>query len=87
MGVKPRNGTLLVLAVTALACSRAMFAFFDDPEGPNLLVVVVMAAVIFAVSLAAYLSKFFSSLAGFKRSAAAVFIQMFVATSFALLLR
>ncbi|HEY8949959.1 MAG TPA: hypothetical protein VIM56_13830 [Rhizomicrobium sp.] len=82
-----RNGTLLVLAVTALACSRAMFAVFDDPEGPNLLVVVVMAAVITVISLAAYLSNFFPSLTGFKRSAAAVFIQMFVATGFTVLLR
>ena len=87
MGVSLRNGTLLVLAVTALACSRAMFAFFDDPEGPNLLVVVVMAAVIYVISLAAYLSKFLPSLAGLKRSAAAVFIQMFVATGSYLLLR
>jgi hypothetical protein len=82
-----RNGILLVLAATALACSRAMFAFFDDPEGPNLLVVVVMAAVIYAVSLAAYLSKFFPSLAGFQRSAVAVFLQIFVATGFYVLLR
>jgi hypothetical protein len=85
--VNLRNGTLLVLAVTALACSRAMFAFFDDPEGPNLLVVVVMAAVIYVISLAAYLSNAFPSLTGFKRSTVAVFIQMFVATGFTVLLR
>jgi len=85
--VSLRNGTLLVLAVTALACSRAMFAFFDDPEGPNLLVVVVMASVIYVISLAGYLSKFFPSLTGIQRSSVAVFIQMFVATGFALLRR
>lgn len=32
--------------------SRTMFSFFDDPEGPNLLVVVVMAGVIYFLSLA-----------------------------------
>ena len=43
---------LIVLGVTALVCSRVMFAFFNDPEGPNLLIVVVMAAVVYLVSLA-----------------------------------
>jgi hypothetical protein len=32
-----------------------MFFFFNDPEGPNLLVVTVTAAVIFSMSLSAYL--------------------------------
>lgn len=31
-----------------------MFFFFDDPEGPNLLVVMVMAAIIYVPSLAGY---------------------------------
>lgn len=64
-----------------------MFALFHDPEGPNLLVVTGMAAVIYIMSSALYLSSFFPSLTGFKRSSAAIFIQIFIATGFYLSLR
>jgi hypothetical protein len=74
--------SLLVLAITAIACSRAVFAFFHDPKGPNLVVVIGMAVPIYLISLAAYLSNFAPSLTRLKRSSAAIFIQMFVATGF-----
>lgn len=64
-----------------------MFALFDDPEGPNLLVVTVMAAILWLVSSAVYLSNIYPSLTGLKRSAAAIFIQILVATGFYLGLR
>ena len=70
-----------------MACSRAMFAFFHDPEGPNLLVVTGMAAILYLISLALYLSNLFPSLAGIKRGSAAIFIQIFVAIGFYLGLR
>ena len=73
---------MLIQAITAVVCSRAMFAFFNDPEGPNLLVVTVMAAVIYLVSSAVYLSNIYPSLTGFKRSSATIFIQILVATGF-----
>ncbi|MES2253935.1 MAG: hypothetical protein V4559_02705 [Pseudomonadota bacterium] len=82
-----RNSSLLILAFTAVACSRGMFAFFDDPEGANLLVVTVMAAVIYLISSSVYLSNFFPPLTGVKRSSAAIFMQIFVATGFYLGLR
>ena len=82
MQSKFKNGTLLILAITAVACSRGMFAFFNDPEGPNLLVVIGMAAVIYLVSSAIYLSNLSPSLAGPKRSSATILIQIFVATGF-----
>jgi len=82
-----RNSSLLILAITAIACSRIMFAFFHDPEGPNLLVVTGMAVVIYLISSAVYLSRFLPSLTGFKRSSAAVFLQIVVATGFYLGLR
>lgn len=59
-----------------------MFAFLDDPEGPNLLVVSVMAAIIYVISSAVYLSNVFPPLTGFKRCLAAIFLQIFVATGF-----
>jgi hypothetical protein len=64
-----------------------MFAFFNDPEGPNLLVVIGMAVVIYLVSSAVYLSNVYPSLTGFKRSLAMILIQIFIATGFYLGLR
>jgi len=87
MHVNFKNGSLLILAITALVCSRTMLTLFDDPEGANLLVVTVMAAVIYLVSLAAYLSKIYPSLTGFKRSSAAVLIQIVFTTGLYLALR
>lgn len=73
--------SLLILAITAIACSRAMFVFFDDPEGPNLLVVMVMAAVIYVLSLAVYLNSRVT-LAGLKRLLLAVCVQIVIAACF-----
>lgn len=52
-----KKASLSILAIAAIALSRILFALFDDPEGPNLLIVVVTAAVIFSLSLFAYLAK------------------------------
>lgn len=79
--------SLLILAITALACSRAMFAFFHDPEGPNLLVVIGTAAVIYFLTLIVYLSNFSPSLIGLKRTLVTIIVQMFVIPGFYLLLR
>ncbi len=46
--------SLFILAVASLLCSRLIFAFIKDPEGPNLLIVAVLGVVIFALFLAAY---------------------------------
>jgi hypothetical protein len=82
-----KNWSLVILLITAFACSRIIFALINDPEGPNLLVVSVMAAVLFLISAAIYLSKFYPSLTGFKRSSAAVVVQIVVAICFYLGLR
>jgi hypothetical protein len=47
--------SLFILAITALVCSKVMFLFIDDPEGPNLLIVTVMAAIVYFLSLMAHL--------------------------------
>jgi len=54
MFYESKKTSLLILGITALVCSRALFFFFNDPEGPNLLVVIGTALVIYFVSLAAY---------------------------------
>lgn len=50
---------LIVFAVLSLILSRLTFALINDPEGPNLLIVCVLAALIYAVCLAGYF--FYSS--------------------------
>ncbi len=35
-----KKTSLLILGTTSVVCSRVMFSFFNDPEGPNLLVVI-----------------------------------------------
>lgn len=49
-----KNISLLVLGVASVALSRIAFLFVNDPEGPNLLIVMALAAIIFAVLWAAY---------------------------------
>lgn len=71
--------SLLVLGVTALVTSRTLFWFFNDSEGPNLLIVIGMALILFALSLAAY--SFLLSGTIRKKLGLAVLVQ--VALSFA----
>ena len=54
MNFNSKSASFLILAVTAIVFSRIMFFFFNDPEGPNVLVVAGMAAVVYLLSLGAY---------------------------------
>jgi hypothetical protein len=51
---KPKKSTLLLLAIASLGLSRIVFLFIHDPEGPNLVVVLGLALIIFLVSLGIY---------------------------------
>lgn len=92
MYFKSKVISLSILGITSHICSRTLFFFFDDPEGPNLLVVTVMAAVIYFLSLPAYLFNpstknipyyyLFLSLAGFNRLLFVVFVQIVITTIF-----
>lgn len=84
MHFNSKKTSLLILGLTSLLCSRAMFAFFDDPEGPNLLIVVVMALVLYGLSWGAY--SFNSSSSDLKRLLLAIFAQIVVVTGLFLLL-
>jgi len=74
-----------------------MLLSIDDPEGPNLLVVMVMAAIIYFLSLAIYYfnpstkSAFqcfsFSSLTGLNRLLFVIFMQIIIATALYFCLR
>lgn len=73
---KSKKISLLILGLTAIAFSRIMFVFFNDPEGPNLLIVTVAAAIVYFLSLAAYLFN----LPETKRFLLAIFIQIIIVT-------
>jgi len=55
MDFKSKSTALVILGVTAMLCSRILFFFFNDPEGPNLLIVGALAIAIYFLSFAAYL--------------------------------
>ena len=57
-----------------------MFLFFNDPEGPNLLVVIVMAGIVYVVSLGVYL--FVPPTASLKRLVLTIFVQILLVMVF-----
>jgi len=75
--------SLIILAITALVCSRILFSFFNDPEGPNLLVVMAVAVLVYFLSVAAYVYYPSTlSLTGLKRFLLAIFIQVIIVGGF-----
>lgn len=78
MYFKSKVISLSILGVTSVLLSKVLFFFFDDPEGPNLLVVMVVALVIYGISLALYFSRLPTN--GFKRLLTAVTVQVVMTT-------
>ncbi|MEQ1561107.1 MAG: hypothetical protein ABL899_00120 [Nitrospira sp.] len=54
MHPNPKRISLFILAVTSVVLSRTMLVSLNDPEGPNLLIVMVMAGVVYAPSWFVY---------------------------------
>lgn len=79
MYFKSKKISLLILGVTALLSARAMFVFFNDPEGPNLLVSVGAALIVYFPSLLVYAFKP-STGTGLKRLLLGILIQILVVT-------
>jgi hypothetical protein len=75
MDLQSKKISLVILGVTAIICSRVLFLFFNDPEGPNLLIVAGLAVVLFFLSFAAYVF-IPSKTKGFTRLSVAVCIQV-----------
>lgn len=92
MSFKSKKIPILILGATSLVCSRGMFFFFDDPEGPNLLIVIVMALIIYSLSMMVYFRTISpkrilqqtSSLAflSLKNLLVVILIQIILATAF-----
>lgn len=76
--------SLLLLAITAVVCSRVLFLFFNDPEGPNLLIVIGTAVIVYGISLAAY--SFNPTTTTLKKSLLAICIQILVVSGLYLIM-
>lgn len=77
MNLESKRLQSLILFLTALVCSRTMFVSFNDPEGPNLLVIAVGAVVIFASS---WIVGRFVPLKGFAKVLIAIVVQIIFTT-------
>ncbi len=75
MNAPSKKVSLIALGATALVCSRALFFFFNDPEGPNLLIVSALALAIYFLSLAVY-AFVPAGMNGFKKLSAALCVQI-----------
>lgn len=73
--------------ITSLILSRAVFYFIDDPEGPNLLIVVVLAGVVYFLSR--LIANYFLTqpTTALKRFLLTVLIQVLVTGGLYLILR
>jgi hypothetical protein len=79
-----KKTSLVILGIASVVCSRTIFALINDPEGPNLLVVIAMAAILYFLSLAVGLLL---PLTGLKRLLFGVAAQILIATGFFLFLK
>ena len=75
MYFKSKKISLIMLGVTALICTRMLFFFFNDPEGPNLLIVAAFAMAVYLLSFAAYVFSP-SKIKGLKRLSLVICIQI-----------
>lgn len=55
MYFKSKKFSFLLLGFSSFVCSRVFFLLLNDPEGPNLLIVLALAGIMFAISLSVYI--------------------------------
>ena len=80
MPLESKKTSLLLLVITALVCSRTLFFFFHDPEGPNLLIVTVLALILYSASFIAW--KFIPATTAGKKLLFAICTQLLIVTGF-----
>ena len=78
MPLESKKTSLLLLVITAFACSRALFFFFHDPEGPNLLIVTVLALILYSASFIAW--RFIPATTANKKLLFAICTQLLIVT-------
>jgi hypothetical protein len=70
--------SLLLLGITALGCSRTLFFLFHDPEGPNLLIVTVLALILYIASCIVW--RFIPATTASKKLLLAICTQILIVT-------
>lgn len=86
MNFRSKKAAFLILGITAIVCSKVLFFSFNDPQGPNLLIVGMMAVILYALSLAIYVFKTPTKLDDLKRLLAGILIQVLAVTGLYFLL-
>jgi len=76
MHFKVTKGSLLVLGIRAFCWSRTLFFLFNDPEGPNLLIVTVLALMLFVASFIAW--RFIPATTAIKKLFFAICTQLLI---------
>jgi hypothetical protein len=74
-----KKTSLLLLGITAFVCSRTLFFLFRDPEGPNLLVVTVLAVILYVASFIAW--RFIPATTGSQKLLLAICTQILIVTA------
>jgi len=78
MILKSKAVSIAALGIAALVFSRTLLSLFNDPEGPNLLIVLVLALILYLGSLVAYTRNFPTN--NGKKFWSAVVIQLVLVT-------
>jgi hypothetical protein len=78
MPLESKKTSLVLLGITALVCSRTLFFFFHDPEGPNLLIVTVLALILYSASFIAW--RFIPAATASKKLLFAMCTQLLIVT-------
>lgn len=78
MPLESKKASFLPLVITAFACSRALFFLFHDPEGPNLLIVTVLALLLYGASFIAW--RFIPATTASKELLFAIGTQLLIVT-------
>lgn len=68
--------TYVILGAASIAFSKLLLTLFNDPEGPNLLIVMVTAAVIYVASFIFY--KFISRVDSPRRFILTILVQVII---------
>lgn len=87
MYFKSKKIPLLILGVTAMLSSRTMFVSFDDPEGPNLLIISVLALIVYFLTLSLTVYLFKLPITRLKGLLVTIFLQVLTVTVLFFLLR
>ena len=76
--MESKKASLLLLAIAAFVCSRTLFFLFHDPEGPNLLIVTVLALLLYGASVLAW--RFIPATSTSKKLLVAICTQLLIVT-------